>query len=183
MLDMGKQTKQFFDSYVDVFGHKKYRLKTLEQYSREHNANEQPGKQYFKATTLPEIINTAPMPTFKSTTRQGHEMEKGTLSGTLLFALLRNCLSDSSDRAQQPRVVYRFLSGFAQPEPDRAVVSTTGQNAPVYHRRKVFQAVPSKSCALTRSPVFPRLFLLATILLGTSSDDPVMISQMDIPLK
>ncbi|KAF8549231.1 kinase-like protein [Imleria badia] len=76
MLDMGKQTKQFFDSYVDVFGHKKYRLKTLEQYSREHNANEQPGKQYFKATTLPEIINTAPMPTFKSTTRQGHEMEK-----------------------------------------------------------------------------------------------------------
>ena len=78
MLDMGKQTKQFFDSYVDVFGHKKYRLKTLEQYSREHNANEQPGKQYFKATTLPEIINTAPMPTFKSTTRQGHEMEKGT---------------------------------------------------------------------------------------------------------
>ncbi|KAI9572323.1 kinase-like domain-containing protein [Boletus coccyginus] len=76
MLDMGKQTKQFFDSYVDVFGHKKYRLKTLEQYSREHNANEQPGKQYFKATTLPEIINTAPMPTFKATTRQGHEMEK-----------------------------------------------------------------------------------------------------------
>ncbi|KAH0827368.1 kinase-like protein [Lanmaoa asiatica] len=76
MLDMGKQTKQFFDSYVDVFGHKKYRLKTLEQYSREHNSNEQPGKQYFKATTLPEIINTAPMPTFKSTTRQGHEMEK-----------------------------------------------------------------------------------------------------------
>lgn len=77
MLDMGKQTKQFFDSYVDVFGHKKYRLKTLEQYSREHNSNEQPGKQYFKATMLPEIINTAPMPTFKSTTRQGHEMEKG----------------------------------------------------------------------------------------------------------
>ncbi|KAG9316220.1 kinase-like protein [Chiua virens] len=76
MLDMGKQTKQFFDSYVDVFGHKKYRLKTLEQYSREHNTNEQPGKQYFKATTLPEIINTAPMPTFKSSTRQGHEMEK-----------------------------------------------------------------------------------------------------------
>ncbi|KAF8839492.1 hypothetical protein BDN67DRAFT_970001 [Paxillus ammoniavirescens] len=76
MLDMGKQTKQFFDSHVDVFGHKKYRLKSLEQYSREHNTNEQPGKQYFKATTLPEIINTAPMPTFKSSSRQGHEMDK-----------------------------------------------------------------------------------------------------------
>ncbi|KAF9233322.1 kinase-like domain-containing protein [Melanogaster broomeanus] len=76
MLDMGKQTKQFFDSHVDVYGQKKYRLKSLEQYSREHNTNEQPGKQYFKATTLPEIINTAPMPTFKSSSRQGHEMEK-----------------------------------------------------------------------------------------------------------
>ncbi|KAI6098990.1 kinase-like domain-containing protein [Pisolithus croceorrhizus] len=74
MLDMGKQTKQFFDSYIDAYGQKKYRLKSLEQYSREHNTNEQPGKQYFKATTLPEIINTAPMPNFKS--RQGHEVEK-----------------------------------------------------------------------------------------------------------
>jgi dual specificity protein kinase YAK1 len=78
MLDIGKQTNQFFDSYVDHYGQKKYRLKTLEQYSREHNTNEQPGKQYFKANSLPEIINTAPMPTFKSSSRQGHEMEKGT---------------------------------------------------------------------------------------------------------
>lgn len=77
MLDMGKQTHQFFDSYVDHYGQKKYRLKTLEQYSREHNTNEQPGKQYFKATSLPEIVNTAPMPTFKSSSRQAHEMEKG----------------------------------------------------------------------------------------------------------
>lgn len=76
MLDIGKQTKQFFDSYVDVYGQKKYRLKTLEQYSREHNTKEQPGKHYFKANTLPEIVNTAPMPTFKSSARQGHEMEK-----------------------------------------------------------------------------------------------------------
>ncbi|KAL4074245.1 kinase-like domain-containing protein [Scleroderma citrinum] len=74
MLDMGKQTKQFFDSYMDAYGQKKYRLKSIEQYSREHNTNEQPGKQYFKATTLPEIVNTAPMPNFKS--RQGHEVEK-----------------------------------------------------------------------------------------------------------
>jgi dual specificity protein kinase YAK1 len=77
MLDIGKQTNQFFDSYIDHYGQKKYRLKTLEQYSREHNTNEQPGKQYFKATSLPEIVNTAPMPTFKSSSRQGHEMEKG----------------------------------------------------------------------------------------------------------
>jgi dual specificity protein kinase YAK1 len=76
MMEMGKQTSQFFDSFVDVYGRKKWRLKGLEQYSREHNTNELPGKQYFKATTLPEIVNTAPMPQFKSG-RHSAEMEKG----------------------------------------------------------------------------------------------------------
>lgn len=78
MLDMGKQTNQFFDSYPDVYGQKKYKLKSLEQYSREHNTQEQPGKQYFKATTLPEIINQAPMPSVKSnSSRSTQEHEKG----------------------------------------------------------------------------------------------------------
>lgn len=78
MLDIGKQTSQFFDTYTDHYGQKKYKLKSLEQYSREHNTQEQPGKQYFKATTLPEIIQQAPMPTFKSNSRQQQEIEKGT---------------------------------------------------------------------------------------------------------
>ena len=30
----------------------------MEQYSKEHNTTEQPSKQYFKASTLPEIIKT-----------------------------------------------------------------------------------------------------------------------------
>lgn len=85
MMNSGKQTGHFFDSYTDVtytdanghtIDHKKYRLKSLEQYSRERNTNEQPGKQYFKATTLPDIINQAPMPNFKSS-RHGTEVEKG----------------------------------------------------------------------------------------------------------
>ncbi|TCD69830.1 dual specificity protein kinase yak1 [Steccherinum ochraceum] len=76
MLDVGKQTAQFFDSYTDIYGQKTYKLKSLEQYSREHNTQEQPGKQYFKANSLPEIIQGAPMPTFKSTSRQTHEAEK-----------------------------------------------------------------------------------------------------------
>lgn len=81
MLNTGKQSAQFFDSFEVWNPHmnqneKKYKLKNIEQYSREHNSNEQPGKQYFKATTLPEIINTAPMPNSKSS-RQAHELEKG----------------------------------------------------------------------------------------------------------
>jgi dual specificity protein kinase YAK1 len=93
MLNTGKQTSQFFDS-VEVWNphlnqnEKKYRLKSLEQYSREHNTNEQPGKQYFKATTLPEIINLTPMPTSKSS-RQGHELDKGNVTlFVYLFAFL-----------------------------------------------------------------------------------------------
>ena len=90
MLDMGKQTSQFFDSYVDHYGHKKYRLKSIEQYSREHNTNEQPGKQYFKATSLPEIIKQAPMPNFKASQKQQSEIEKGR---SCITVFLRVCLT------------------------------------------------------------------------------------------
>ena len=67
MLNTGKQTTQFFDSYDSWNNHanqneKKYRLKSLEQYSREHGTKEQPSKKYFSATTLPDIIRNYPMP-------------------------------------------------------------------------------------------------------------------------
>ncbi|TFK54131.1 kinase-like protein [Heliocybe sulcata] len=77
MLEFGKQTNQFFDSYIDMYGQKKYRLKSIEQYSREHNTQEQPGKQYFKHTTLPDIVNNAPVHNYKSSSRgANHEHEK-----------------------------------------------------------------------------------------------------------
>ncbi|CAE6403312.1 unnamed protein product [Rhizoctonia solani] len=59
MLEMGKQTNNFFASYTDEYGRKRYRLKSIEQYSRENNTNEQPGKKYFAATMLPDIIRSA----------------------------------------------------------------------------------------------------------------------------
>lgn len=80
MLNTGKQSTQFFD-VTDRWNpstqqhEKHYKMKSIEQYSREHNTNEQPGKQYFKATSLPDIINTAPMPSTKSS-RSQHEVEK-----------------------------------------------------------------------------------------------------------
>ncbi|KAF8331107.1 uncharacterized protein EI90DRAFT_3058583 [Cantharellus anzutake] len=73
MLEMGKQTSQFFSPYSDEYGRKKHRLKSLEQYSREHGTPEQPGKKYFTANTLPEIIRTAPQP--KSATKPA-DLEK-----------------------------------------------------------------------------------------------------------
>ncbi|KAJ1039594.1 hypothetical protein NDA10_007692 [Ustilago hordei] len=61
MLDNGKQTQEFFILYTDEFGRKSYRLKSIEQYSKEHNIQEQPSKKYFKASTLPDIVKTYPM--------------------------------------------------------------------------------------------------------------------------
>jgi dual specificity protein kinase YAK1 len=53
---------------------KQYRLKSMEQYSREHGTKEQPSKKYFSATRLPDIIRSYPMP------RKGmkqNEIERG----------------------------------------------------------------------------------------------------------
>lgn len=62
MLEMGKQSSEFFEKGNDEFGRRTYRLKTMEQYSREHSTKEQPSKKYFQATTLPEIIRSYAMP-------------------------------------------------------------------------------------------------------------------------
>lgn len=62
MLEVGKQSGEFFEKTHDEFGRKTYRLKPMEQYSREHGTKEQPSKKYFSATTLPEIIRNYPMP-------------------------------------------------------------------------------------------------------------------------
>ena len=87
MLNTGKQSHQFFDcretwNPQTNQNEKKYTLKSLETYSREHGTNEQPGKQYFKATTLPDIINTAPMPATKSSRAQ-QEIDKGKMNCVL----------------------------------------------------------------------------------------------------
>jgi len=62
LLENGKQVHEFFNSEPNPEssygrgGGRVFRLKSMEQYSKEHNTNEQPSKQYFKASTLPEII-------------------------------------------------------------------------------------------------------------------------------
>lgn len=59
---------------MDESGRKSYRLKPMEQYAAEHNTNEQPSKQYFKAATLPDIIRTYALP--KKIVKQS-EIDKG----------------------------------------------------------------------------------------------------------
>lgn len=77
MLEMGKQSGEFFEKTTDEFGRRAYRIKSMEQYSREHNVKEQPSKKYFQATTLPDIIRSYSMPR-KNMKQQ--EVERGKLS-------------------------------------------------------------------------------------------------------
>jgi len=62
MIEVGKQSGDFFEKRQDEFGRKTYHLKSMEQYSRERGTKEQPSKKYFQASTLPEIIKSYPMP-------------------------------------------------------------------------------------------------------------------------
>ncbi|RIA82219.1 hypothetical protein C1645_513500 [Glomus cerebriforme] len=61
MIANGKTAHEYFDRYTNEHGQKKYRLKSMEQYMREHNTVEQPSKRYFSAVTLPEIIKSYPV--------------------------------------------------------------------------------------------------------------------------
>jgi len=62
MLEVGKQSGEFFIRTQDEFGRKSYRLKTMEEYSRDHGTKEQPSKKYFQATNLRDIIQSYAMP-------------------------------------------------------------------------------------------------------------------------
>ena len=75
MLEMGKQSGEFFEKTHDDYGRRTYRLKPMEQYSREHGSKEQPSKKYFQATTLPEIIRSYTMP---RKNMKPAEIERGT---------------------------------------------------------------------------------------------------------
>lgn len=92
MLDHGKQVSQFFDCYMDTYGQKKYRLKPIEQYSRERNTQEQVGKQYFSHKTLPDIIRNAPLASSRhsSSARHGQELERGSCPSYMLTCLSTN---------------------------------------------------------------------------------------------
>ncbi|KAH8555569.1 hypothetical protein BGW37DRAFT_435116 [Umbelopsis sp. PMI_123] len=62
MIEMGKNSKNYFHRYEDEYGQKHYRLKSIEEYMQEQNKDEQPSKCYFSGTTLSEIITSYPMP-------------------------------------------------------------------------------------------------------------------------
>ncbi|RPD59909.1 kinase-like protein [Lentinus tigrinus ALCF2SS1-6] len=157
MLDMGKQTSQFFDSYIDHYGHKKYRLKSIEQYSREHNTNEQPGKQYFKANSLPEIIKQAPMPNFKSSSKHANEVEKEMNNRMSFIDFVQGLLNMNPIERWSPQQarLHPFITGekwtkpwtptgAPSPHGTPSGASSSGSNASVDPKRPYGGLVPSQ---------------------------------------
>lgn len=98
MLEMGKQSGEFFEKAHDEYGRRIYRLKSMEQYSREHGTKEQPSKKYFTATTLPDIINGYPMPR-KNMKPAEIERGKNLSSPSIIITPLRFCVEKENRRA------------------------------------------------------------------------------------
>lgn len=110
MLEMGKQSMDFFEKTHDEYGRRNYRLKSMEQYSRERNSKEQPSKKYFQATTLPEIIRSYALPrkNMKPT-----EIDRGKLP--LVNSLSKSLLTSS--RNEQSHRFHRLCSRPPQYQP------------------------------------------------------------------
>lgn len=75
MIEMGKHGHRYFEKYIDQDGKKRYKFKSLEQYSREQGKAEQPSKRYFSATTLEDLINNYPI--LRKSSMTPREIEKG----------------------------------------------------------------------------------------------------------
>ena len=130
MLEMGKQSGEFFEKVHDEYGRRNYRLKSMEQYSREHNTKEQPSKKYFQATTLPEIIRSYSMP--RKNMKQA-EMDRGNFRALIeIFIVLTYSRNEQSTR------LHRFCSRPTQYKSLREMVASTSEIAPFHHASKVY---------------------------------------------
>lgn len=125
MLEMGKQSGEFFEKTQDEFGRKTWRLKSMEQYSREHNTKEQPSKKYFQANTLEEIIRSYAMP--RKNMKQS-EIERGMNNVPIIMSKqkLPDQLVLTLTRGQQSGRIHRFCAWTITDQSSGTVVSPTG---------------------------------------------------------
>jgi serine/threonine protein kinase len=132
MLEMGKQSGEFFEKTTDEFGRRIYRLKSMEQYSREHNVKEQPSKKYFQATTLPEIIRSYAMP--RKNMKQA-EIERGKI---MCFSIMQSLIFL---RNEQQNSFYRFCSRSIDNESFGTLVTPAGEITPFYYPAEVHPTI------------------------------------------
>lgn len=133
MLEMGKQSGEFFEKTHDEYGRRNYRLKSMEQYSREHNSKEQPSKKYFQATTLPEIIRSYAMP--RKNMKQS-EIDRG----KPLHPRQRDCWLIGV-RNDKPSGVHRFCSWLAEYQSTRTMVTSASKAPPFHHTAEIYRSL------------------------------------------
>ena len=135
MLEVGKQSGEFFEKSQDEFGRRSYRLKSMEHYSREHNTKEQPSKKYFQAHTLDDIIKTYPLP--RKNMKQ-NEVERGKpellIVCDFFHALTKN-------RNSKSKLFHRLCAWAAKPEPAREMDTSTGQAPSFHHSAEIHWAL------------------------------------------
>lgn len=138
MLEVGKQSNEFFEKIHDEFGRRAWRLKSMEVYSREHGTKEQPSKKYFSATRLPDIIRSYPMP------RKGmkpNEIERGE------FVCWKLGVTSSTDTWQKwPTAKHSSisctacsistLSSVGHHSKHERILSLPSRNSPVHSNRR-----------------------------------------------
>ncbi|KAK9767862.1 dual specificity protein kinase yak1 [Basidiobolus ranarum] len=90
MIEVGKNGFEFFERVLGLDNQKQYHLKSMEQYSKEHNCNEKPSKRYFSATSLLELVRTYPLPR-KSMLEA--EVEKETKSREMFLDFIQGLLN------------------------------------------------------------------------------------------
>lgn len=143
MLEMGKQSGDFFEKAHDEYGRKTYKLKSMEQYSREHGTKEQPSKKYFSATTLPEIIKDYPMP---RKNMKPAEVERGKV---FTYWKPRIILTLSKTRNGQPPSVHRFRVWAPQLESPRKMDTKSSEIASFYHSGEIHRTFrPSNDASI-----------------------------------
>lgn len=114
MLENGKQTNQFFDRFTDAYGQTRFRLKSIEQYSRERGTQEQVGKQYFTHKTLPDIIRHAPLASSKhGSSAKQQELERG----KYIYATLYNCVNLFMTESNNRAAFIDFCQGLLNMDP------------------------------------------------------------------
>ncbi|WFD36521.1 dual-specificity kinase [Malassezia cuniculi] len=151
MLDAGRQTGEFFNVHEDAIGRTSYRLKSREQYSREHNVQEQPSKQYFPGTTLPEIVRLAPVSRRSGRTA---DIDKEMANRTSFIDFVSGLLNINPLERWTPQQakLHPFITGepFTQPWQPPSVIETPGPEA-TPPRRTVGRA--SRSSTITAADV------------------------------
>ena len=115
MLEVGKQAGEFFEK-TSSEPNKSFRLKSMDQYSREHNTKEQPSKKYFQATTLQDIIKTYPLP--RKNMKQT-EIDRGEFSELAVSQIT------DFPRNRQPQFFHRLRPWTSLIESPGEVVSST----------------------------------------------------------